>query len=877
MTHSPDLRAHWVAPHVLAWPGRLAADHHLTLHHHVAGSDAGGISPARLELTRGARLPDWVHHRARHLRQANALALPERLDRTELRELVRGHLEVVVTDAQGGLVERTGVQLPGALDALFAEAAGHLPLGVSWQAGHPTLRLWAPTALRVTLHLFDDPQPPDLRRPLHGSEPVAMRRDEPSGVWQVDGQPAWDRRYYLYEVEVVRPATGRLETNVVGDPYARSLSADSRRCQLVDLAAEDLAPPGWWTHPLPPPTEMLPVGYELHVRDHSAHDPSVPSEHLGTYLAFTHPDSHGMRHLRRLAEAGLTHVQLLPVTDFATVPERRSEQLVPHIDVPHDPASERPQALVGATRSRQPQAWGYDPLLPGVPEGSYATEPDGTARIVELRRMVQALHDTGLRVVLDVVFNHTVAAGEHPWSVLDRIVPGYYHRLTIDGALETSTCCPNLAPEHRMVGRYVVDTVRDWARFYRIDGFRFDLMGHHPRDNLLAVRAALDEVAAEDPHRRTATDDAPAILLLGEGWDFGEVAKGARFVQATQRELAGTGIATFDDRLRNGVRGGGPGHDPRAQGWATGLATVPNQSETSDAATVWRRAILQQRWVQIGMAGGLADLELPMAAGQVRRGDEIHFGSAPAGYTRDPVDHVVCVSVHDDETLFDAIALKAPAELPTDTLVRMHQVALAVAVLSLGPVLLHAGCELLRSKSLDRDSYASGDWFNRLDWTRNSHNLGIGLPPAEKNGERWPMLRTVLRQRTPPVRHHLDATLAHLTELLRIRRDAHVYTLRTGAQIRRRVRFPLVDGLEVPGLIVLELAGLGDPDLLVVANARPYPAGVQVPSPADRWALHPVQQVSHDPHVRTTTVVDGRAHVTPWTVAVLRDATVPAD
>lgn len=875
MSRPPDLRAHWVATHVLAWPGPLAADHRIALHHRPADPDAGEHLPSRFELGRGARLPRWVRHRARHLRHATALALPESYRPQVFREVVRGHLEVVVTDATGGLVDRTGVQLPGALDDLFAKAAGRVPLGVRWRAGRPTLRLWAPTALRVTLHLFDDPQPTDLRRPLEGSERVVMRRDELSGVWRVRGQPDWDRRYYLYEVVVVRPATGKLETNVVVDPYARSLSADSRRSQLVDLAAEDLAPPGWWTHPLPPPSPMLPVGYELHVRDHSAHDPSVPPEHLGTYLAFTHPDSHGMRHLRHLARAGVTHVQLLPVTDFATVPERRSEQLQPHIDPPRDPASELPQAIVGETRSRQPHAWGYDPLVPGVPEGSYATEPDGTARIVELRRMVQALHETGLRVVLDVVFNHTVAAGEHPWSVLDRVVPGYYHRLGIDGALETSTCCPNLAPEHRMVGRYVVDTVRDWARWYRVDGFRFDLMGHHPRDNLVAVRAALDEVAANDPQRQAGTDGDPAILLLGEGWDFGEVAGGARFVQATQRELAGTGIATFDDRLRNGVRGGGPGDDPRAQGWATGLATAPNQAATAETATVWRRAILHQRWVQIGMAGGLADLELPMAAGQVRRSDEIHFGSAPAGYTRDPVDHVVCVSVHDDETLFDAIVLKAPAELPTDTLVRMHHVAMAVAVLSLGPVLLHAGCELLRSKSLDRDSYASGDWFNRLDWTRQSHNLGVGLPPVEKNGERWPLLRTLLRQRSRPARHHLDATVAHLTELLAIRRGARIFTLRTGEQVRERVRFHLVDGLEVPGLIVLEYAGVDDPGLLIVANARPYPARVTIPAPTDRWSLHPVQQASHDPQVRATTVEDARVQVAPWTVAVLRDTTVP--
>ena len=220
MSRPPDLRAHWVAPHVLAWPGRLAADHHIALHHRPARPDPDGLLPTRLELTRGAQLPGWVHHRARHLRAATALGLPDHHRPTVLREVLRGHLEVVVTDAAGALVDRTGVQVPGVLDELFAEAASQVPLGVSWREGRPTLRLWAPTAVRVTLHLFDDPQPTDLRRPLDGSEPVAMRRDDLSGVWRARGRAAWDRRYYVYEVEVVRPATGRLETNVVGDPYA---------------------------------------------------------------------------------------------------------------------------------------------------------------------------------------------------------------------------------------------------------------------------------------------------------------------------------------------------------------------------------------------------------------------------------------------------------------------------------------------------------------------------------------------------------------------------------------------------------------------------------------------------------------------------------
>ena len=173
------------------------------------------------------------------------------------------------------------------------------------------------------------------------------------------------------------------------------------------------------------------------------------------------------------------------------------------------------------------------------------------------------LNRAGLRVVLDVVYNHTHASGQDPGSVLDRIVPGYYHRLLPDGTVATSTCCANTAPEHAMMGRLVVDSVVTWARRYKVDGFRFDLMGHHPKANLVEVRRALDALTL-------ARDgvDGRSILLYGEGWNFGEVADNARFVQATQTEMAGTGIGTFNDRLRDAVRGGGPfDADPRVQGF----------------------------------------------------------------------------------------------------------------------------------------------------------------------------------------------------------------------------------------------------------------------------------------------------------------------
>lgn len=914
MSEPRDQRAHWVAPRIIAWPEPLDGDHQVALHHEPAAIDHqpasaeddtaatadGGraakagtapLAPAvTLPLRAGVALPRDLDDRARHLRGATGLALADTVPLATIRALLRGHLSVVVTDGDGRLVDRTGLQVPFVLDALYASAAEAVALGVTWDDSSPTLRLWAPTACAVRLHRFDDPQPPDPARPLAGSHPVPLHLDLDSGVWAVTGEPGWDRSYYLYELLVVMPGTGRLARNVVTDPYARSLSADSTRAQLVDLADPTLAPPGFWTHPTPPVVPMLPVIYELHVRDHSAHDPDVPPEHVGRFLAFTHPRSTGMRHLAALADAGLTHVQLLPVTDFATVRERREDQVVPDIAPPEDPASEEPQARIAATRDRQAHAWGYDPFHPGVPEGSYATDPDGPARIVELRQAIQALHATGLRVVLDVVFNHTVATGRDRGSVLDQVVPGYYHRRDLTGRVEDSTCCPNLAPEHRLAGRYVVDTVADLARFYRVDGFRFDLMGHHPRANLLAVRAALDAVVAEraagDPATPPAAPDQE-VLCYGEGWDFGEVAGGARFTQATQQALAGTGIGTFDDRLRDGVRGGGPGRDPRDQGWATGLGTAPSDHDQGDAASCWRRAVVAQRWIQVSLAGALADIELPIGADPpvVRRGDEVHYHALPAGYTRDPVERIGYVSAHDDETLFDAIALKAPLDLPLAELVAMQHVALAVALLGQGQILLHAGCELLRSKSLDRDSYASGDWFNQLDLTRRSHGFGRGLPPAEKNGERWPLLRAVLRSRPPVTTAEIDATFEHVLDLLTIRRGSSAFTLRSGAQVRERLRFHLVDGREIPGLLVWELRGAAslrgpgadrmdpvaarDPDLLVVASARPEAETVPLPGDDRAWRLHPVQARRRGSRAAAVQVTSEEVTVPPRTVAVL--------
>ena len=300
--------------------------------------------------------------------------------------------------------------------------------------------------------------------------------------------------------------------------------------------------------------------------------------------------------------------------------------------------------------------WGYDPWHYTTPEGSYATDPDGTTRIVEYREMVEALNETGLRVVMDVVYNHTTASGQDPKSVLDKVVPGYYHRLDADGDIETSTCCQNTATEHRMMEKLMVDSVVTWAKQYKVDGFRFDLMGHHSKANMLAVRAALDALTlAEDGV------DGKSIYLYGEGWNFGEVQNNARFVQATQLNMAGTGIGTFNDRLRDAVRGGGPfDTDPRLQGFATGLSFDPNGADQGDDPHA--KLLLEQDQIRVGLTGNLRDYEFEGMDGTIITGADVDYNGSPAGYTDDPQEAITYVDAHDNETLFDALQYKLPAD-----------------------------------------------------------------------------------------------------------------------------------------------------------------------------------------------------------------------
>ncbi|MDQ7904269.1 pullulanase-type alpha-1,6-glucosidase [Phytohabitans sp. ZYX-F-186] len=855
-------RAHWIDKGSVAWQIPSTGGKRYEL----AVAPAGGLSIVDGELAgahtriplaaRRNGLTEKQRGRFPHLWQYTVLEVARR-DQAKVKELLRGQVVVTERDREGKLLAATGVQIPGVLDDVYAGRASGAALGPTVKGDRATLAVWAPTARSVALELYDTPS---------GSPGVTpMRRDDKSGVWSATGP--WRGRFYKFRVEAWQPAVQRVVTASVTDPYSVALAADSTHSLVADLTDPALSPAGWdrLRKPAAVPATRTQIT-ELSVRDFSIADTTVPAARRGTYAAFG--GGAGATHLRKLAEAGVTHVHLLPAFDFATIPERRADQAVPPCDLAAlPPDSDKQQACVAEVADRDGYNWGYDPLHYTVPEGGYAVEPGGAARTREFREMVAALNRGGLRVVMDVVYNHTSASGVDDRSVLDQIVPGYYHRLLPDGTVANSTCCANTAPEHAMMGKLVVDSVVTWARQYKVDGFRFDLMGHHPRDNILAVRKALDQLTV-----RKDGVDGKAILLYGEGWDFGEVAGGARFVQATQANMAGTGIATFNDRLRDAVRGGGPfDANPRQQGFASGLYTDPNGDPVNGSDAEQRRRLLHQHdQIKVGLTGNLAGYRFTDTLGKSVTGAQVDYNGSPAGYTAAPGEAVTYVDAHDNEILYDALAYKLPqATAPLDR-ARMQVLALATVVLGQGIGFVTAGSERLRSKSLDRNSYNSGDWFNQIRWDcADGNGFGAGLPPAADNQDKWQYARPLLADPAlVPDCAAIGLAEARYAELLRIRASSPLFALGSAAEVQRKLSFPLSGPLEVPGVITMQLGGGA---VTVVFNATKQTVTQPVPSMRGTDAtLHPVLKHSADPVLRTATFdpTTGTFTVPPRSVAV---------
>ena len=824
----------WLDGQRLRWAGQTGAARWRLLYSRdgqlrlAANQVAQGADAALVLKVLPDAAPTEAERRFSHVGAGVTLGV-RALDRRRLPEMHRGQLMLVREDDAGRLLAATAVQSPGALDALYAGAERVADLGATPRGQRTGFKLWAPTAQRVWLCL-------DGRT----TKPQAMRSDARTGVWSLMLPQALHGASYAFAVEVFVHGRG-LVRNLVTDPYALSLTADSQRAVVIDLAAANTQPAGWNQTALPTrvahPVDM--VIYELHVRDFSVGDKTVSAAHRGKYLAFTESSSRGMQHLQSLSKAGVTDVHLLPVFDLATVPERGcTAPTVP--DAPPDSPAQ--QAAVMQQAATDCFNWGYDPWHFTAPEGSFATNPsDGITRVRELRAMVQALHRVNLRVGMDMVYNHTTASGQQPKSVLDRIVPGYYQRLNADGQVETSTCCDNTATEHRMMAKLMIDSAVVWARDHKIDSFRFDLMGHQPR-------AAMERLA-----KAVNAASGRRIDLIGEGWNFGEVENGKRFVQAAQRSLNGSGIGSFSDRARDAARAstsGSPEESVKDKGWIHGAGT-PAQADL----------------LRVGLAGTLESFVMTDRHGQRVPLSSVDYNGQPAGFASQPSEVVNYVENHDNQTLFDSNATKLPLNTRREDRARVQNLGNALVALSQGIAYFHAGQEILRSKSLDRNSYDSGDWFNRLDWTLEDNGFGAGLPPERDNKAYWPVMQPLLAASSAikPTKAEIVWTRDAFLDLLRVRASTPLLRLRSADEIARRLSFHNTGPAQVASVLVGHLDGTGHPgavfkELVYFVNADAVPQTLSIAALAGkRFVLHPVHRApgAADARAATATYVAG--------------------
>ena len=513
-------------------------------------------------------------------------------------------------------------------------------LGAVYAKDRTVFKVWAPYASGASVLLYKTckDEKPYRRMPMKKSR---------KGVWEKLANGDLEGVYYTYEI-----VYDDISTETI-DIYARSAGANGIMGMVIDT--ERLNPTGWGNFTLPKMDNYTDaVVYELHVRDFSI-DESGHFCYKGRFLAFVEKglinaagDRIGIDHLKEL---GITHVQIMPCFDFQTIDE---------------------------TQIHKPQFnWGYDPLNFNVPEGSYSTDPfNGHARVAELKRLVHALHSAGIRVVMDVVYNHTFATADSPFN---KTFPKYYYRLCGENNeyfSNGSGCGNEVATERKMVRKFIIDSLCYWAREYRIDGFRFDLMGLYDIETLNIAEQKLHEIN-------------PDMILYGEGWTGGgsPLEDGKRAMKLNARHTPRYGY--FSDDFRDTVKGNN--FENRDRGYVNGA--TGNES-----------------YVKEVMCGRVAHPQLPNLS--------IYSWALTASQT------VNYVEVHDNLTLWDKLSYTNPTD-SLDIRKKMDKMAAAMVFLSQGIPLIQAGQEFLRSKPLpggafDHNSYNSPDIVNSLKWERKS-------------------------------------------------------------------------------------------------------------------------------------------------------------
>jgi pullulanase/glycogen debranching enzyme len=842
-----DARAVWLTSKLVQWPA-ISSGSSVKLYWSATGQISAAlgapVSGADGSITLDAftgTVPADVATRFKWVGSGSLYAVRD-ADVATLGMLHAQQVVIVQEDTGGSAQNATTAQVAGALDDLYAGAAS-VDLGSSVSGSSTTYKLWAPTAQSVMLYRY-----------ASGTSDAAnadkMDFDAATGVWSHTVSSDTGGTYYRFGVKVFVRGIG-LVRNLVTDPYSLTLAANSVRSEVVNLDDTRLKPAGWdaSTPPATVSTATDQVVYELHPRDFSANDATVAAAHRGKYLAFTDTGSNGMQHLRALAAAGLTDVHLMPMFDFSSVPETGCTTPSPSGAAD----AQTQQAAVTASAGTDCYNWGYDPYHFNAPEGSYATSvDDGVTRVVEFRSMIQALNAAGLRVGMDVVFNHTTASGQNDHSVLDEIVPGYYYRTTAAGAPLNDSCCADTAPENHMMGKLLADSVVMWARDYHVSSFRYDIMGMLPRDVLVALQTKVDTMVGRH------------VEMLGEGWNFGAVANGARFVQASMFSLNGSGIGSFNPYLRDAVRGGSSFDTGNAmvssQGFINGLFYDPNALGGGHTAgdLLWASDV-----TKAGLAGSIRSYVLNTSWDATLPLEQIDIGGNPLGFVVDPAEAVSYVENHDSQTLFDTNAYKLPVTTTQDDRARVQMLGAAIVSFSQGVAYFHAGIDTLRSKSLDKNSYESGDWFNKLDWSYADNNFGVGLPPQPANGDDWavqgPLLANTLIK---PTSAQIAWTRDQFRDLLKIRKSTSLLHMQAADDIKARLKFWNTGSTQVPTVIVGDVDGSGGyaganfNELTYFINVDKQAHQIAIPALAARaFVLHPVHLAAGaaDPRAATAT------------------------
>jgi pullulanase len=515
-------------------------------------------------------------------------------------------------------------------------------LGLTYTPKASTFKIWAPTATAARINLY--------QTDLGGvCDRTANMQKAANGVWEITIEHNIKNKYYTFQILV----NGAWSAELI-DPYAKASGTNGVRAQVIDLKETN---PRGWEQDLSPNfskenKQTDAVIYELHVRDASIH-PNSGIKNKGKFVGLTELGtqnnsglSTGLSHIKEL---GVTHIHLLPFYDYNSVDETKPNQY----------------------------NWGYDPVNYNIPEGSYSTNAsDGKVRIRELKELVKTLHSNGLRIIMDVVYNHTALTVNSNFNTL---APDYYYRKKADGTFSDASACGNeTASDKAMFRKFMLESVLYWVKEYHIDGFRFDLMGIHDIETMNLTADTLRKIK-------------PSIVLYGEGWTAGgsPLPESKRAIKKNASELKG--IAVFSDDMRDGIKGSVFNIEDR--GFATGK-------------------LVNTESVKFGI----------VAAGKHSQIDYTKVNYSQAPYTTSPASLINYADCHDNNILWDKIALSYKEASETDR-IKMHQLAYAIVLTSQGTPFLTAGSEFLRTKFGVENSFDKGDSINAINWNLKLKNL----------------------------------------------------------------------------------------------------------------------------------------------------------